>query len=580
MALFVGDIEAGTEVWGVSSNNIIPDLQRTGFSMGDNEFDYIIVGGGSAGCVLAHRLTECGKLKVCLLEAGPRDWNPFISIPAGVIALIRGVFCNWRFWSEPQKHLNNRRLYQPRGKVLGGSSAINATVCNRGHKRDFDHWQALGNPGWSYDDVLPFFRKCENFEPFDKTNDAGKYHGKDGPLNVAERRTHNPLSLTFVSAGMQAGYPLNEDFNGADQYGVGLYHVFQKGGLRCSNARAYLKLARWRANLTVVTGAHVTKVLIENGVAEGVEFKRQGSMKTVRARREVILSAGAFQSPQVLMLSGVGDPAELSRFDIPVKAELPGVGKNLQDHLDIFVETREKTKFSVSLRLETLPKMLWQTFLLLFFRKGTLTSNVAESGGFYHSGIGGEEGVPDIQWHMAVSMNAKHGLDLTRVRKYFGYSVMNYDLRPLSRGRVGLHSADPLAPPLIDPALGSHERDIDRLVYAVKETRRVLAQPAFDPHRGGETAPGPHIQTDEQLREWVRETAEVAYHPVGTCKMGPASDAMSVVDARLKVRGVKGLRVVDCSIMPTLVGGNTNQPATMIGEKGAQMILEDCGALE
>ncbi|HSW11528.1 MAG TPA: choline dehydrogenase [Solimonas sp.] len=536
------------------------------------EYDYVIVGGGSAGCVLANRLSESGEHRVCLLEAGPRDWNPFILIPSGFIPLVRGTFCNWKFWSEPQKHLNGRRLYQPRGKTLGGSSSINGTVYTRGHPHDYDHWAALGCEGWSYGEVLPYFIRSENHEPESAAEDR-PFHGRGGPLNIAARRINNPLSLAFVEAAQQAGHRFNPDFNGARQEGVGLYQVFQKDGQRCSNARAFLRPAEGRPNLEVITGAQATRLLLENERAVGVEYRQRGRMLQLRAQREVILSAGAFQSPQLLLLSGIGPREELQRNGIAVQHELPGVGENLQDHLDVFVETRAKTRVGFSFHPTRWWSLLVAFFQYLFQRRGELTSNMGEAGGFFRSSP--REPIPDIQWHVLPTRNAHHALDLRGPLSGYGYSVMNYDLRPLSRGRVSLHSADPLAPPRIDPNFAAHARDVDRLVAGVKETRRVLAQRALDPHRDVEVSPGPAVQTDEQLREFVRNTAEVAYHPVGTCKMGPASDRMAVVDPRLRVHGLKGLRIADCSIMPTVPGCNTNAPATMVGEKAAAMIKED-----
>ncbi|MEK6806711.1 MAG: choline dehydrogenase [Pseudomonadota bacterium] len=531
-------------------------------------YDYVIVGGGSAGCVLANRLSASGKHQVCLIEAGPPDTNPLIRMPGGVIALMRGDSHNWQFWTAPQKHLNNRKMYLPRGKTLGGSSAINAMVNVRGHAWDYDHWASLGNPGWSYKDVLPYFRKLENYEP---GNDA-EYHGRGGPLNVSDCRSTNPLTQVFLEACQQAGYAPTPDFNGAQQEGIGRYRVYQKNGERHSNAEAYLRDAESRPNLKIITGAQVSRVLFEGKRAVGVRYIAGGKFHDVTAQREVILSAGSIGSPQLLLLSGVGAKAEIQKHGIALVHELPGVGENLQDHLDIVVCTKAKNRLPMSMHPLSLLRAIWGLLKYLFGRTGEYTSNVAEGGAFLKTDP--KEPIPDLQWHFVPLANAYHGLDLTLVVKHYAFLIMCCDLRPLSRGRVTLDSADPLKPPKIDPNWGSHERDIEKLVIGIRKMRQVLAQKAFDAHRGIEMEPGPDCKTDEQLRAWVRQKAEAIYHPVGTCKMGPDGDAMAVVDAQLRVRGLSGLRVVDASIMPTLVGGNTNQPTTMIAEKGADLILQ------
>lgn len=545
-------------------------------------FDFIVIGAGSAGSVLANRLTACGRYTVLLLEAGPADNNPFIHMPAGVAALMHSKKYNWRFWTQPQVHLGNRSLFQPRGKTLGGSSSINACVYIRGHASDYDAWAAQGCEGWAYRDVLPYFKRSETYERDDcsRTNlpvdpaDVTAFHGDSGPLNIAMPPSRNPLSHAFVQAGRQAGYPHNADFNGASQSGVGLYRAYQKAGQRCSNARAYLWPIRSRPNLTVVTNARAQRILFEGERAVGVAYQEGGQPRQANARREVLLSCGAFNSPQLLMLSGVGPQAELERHGIAVRHVLPGVGHNLQDHLDVFLVMRTRNRLPISLHPLSWLRWLLHLARYVVFRRGELTSNLAEAGGFVRSDP--SEPIEDLQLHMVPLTATRHALNLWPLLKTYAYSVMIYDLRPLSRGRITLRSANPAEDPVIDPNYGAHQRDIDRLVKGIRVVRHIVKQAALAPLNRSELAPGERLQSDTELAQWVRATAETAYHPVGTCKMGV--DATAVVDPQLKVHGIAGLRVVDCSIMPTIVGGNTNAAATMIAEKAADMILADAAA--
>jgi len=526
------------------------------------EFDYVIVGAGSAGCVLAARLSEDASVSVCLLEAGPPDTHPLIHVPFGILWMMHSRRLNWRYYTAPQTHLHGRRLFWPRGKTLGGSSSSNAMCYTRGHPADYDAWRDLGNPGWGYADVLPYFKRAENRE---RGGDA--YHGAGGPLNVASLRSANPLALAFVEAAASAGYRRNDDFSGAEQEGVGLYEVTQIQGQRCSAARAYLRPAAGRPNLWIITRAQATGVLFAGRRASGVAFLEGRTSRKVRARREVILCGGAINSPQLLLLSGVGPGVELQALGIPVLRDLPGVGRNLQDHLDIILVQECKKPVSYGLTPVTAVRGLAEIVRYVVAKRGMYTTNAAEAGGFVKSGA--REPWPDLQLHFTTAPLSNHGLDVKFLLQQ-GYSLHVCDLRPKSRGEIRLESRDPLAHPAIEPNYLDEPEDLEKLVAGFKAARRVLAAPAFDPYRGREIAPGPAVQSDDEIRDFIRCKAETIYHPVGTCRMG--NDPQAVVDAELRVRGVEALRVVDASVMPLLVGGNTNAPTIMIAEKAADLI--------
>ncbi len=531
-------------------------------------FDYIIVGGGSAGCVLASRLTEDAEVSVCLLEAGPPDSHPLIHMPMGILWMMHSKVLNWQFQTRGEPELGGRELFWPRGRTLGGSSSTNAMCYMRGHPHDYDTWAALGNAGWSFNDVLPYFKRSENQE-----RGPSEWHGIGGPLNVADVRSPNVLSQVFIEAGVQAGIRYNDDFNGEEQEGIGLFQVTQKAGRRCSTARGYLRPALQRPNLTVITGAHAMRILFRGNRAAGVEYRHDGMIKQARAAREVVLCAGAVQSPQLLMLSGIGDGAALQEAGIPVRMHLPGVGKNLQDHLDVILVHACTRRVSWGITVRTLLRSGWETMRYFTAGSGMYTSNAAEGCAFAKSSP--NEPIPDLQFHFTPLRLSHHGRQL-RFLMGEGYSLHVCNLRPKSRGEIRLASRDPLAKPDIVPNYLSHPDDMEHMVRGVKLAHRILAAPAFDYYRGERLVPhaGCRIdgESDKDIRDFIRQSAETIYHPVGTCKMG--NDPMAVVDEQLRVHGVPGLRVVDASIMPLLIGGNTNAPTVMIAEKASDMIRE------
>jgi choline dehydrogenase len=517
-------------------------------------YDYIIVGAGSAGCALANRLSEDSSVKVLLIEAGGQDTKQEIHIPAAFPKLFKTPL-DWAYQTEPQAALDGRKLFWPRGKVMGGSSSINAMIYIRGAHWDFDHWRELGNEGWGFRDVLPYFKKSE-----DNERGASEYHGAGGPLAVSDLRSPNPISMAYLEAVSELGYASNDDFNGAAQEGFGPFQVTQKRGARHSAAAAFIRPALRRPNLAIHTEACVTRILLEKNRATGVAFIREGKSIEARAEREVILSGGAVNSPQLLMLSGLGPADHLTSLGIPVTVDLPGVGENLQDHL-LLALTYASRKAVTLAGAETIANLL--KYLLL--KRGPLTSNIGEAGGFIKTRS--DLTAADMEAIFAPVYFMNHGFDNPAGH---GFSLGPVLIRPESRGHLRLRSNDPFDAPLIQPNYLASEADLELLVEGVRIARETARTRAMSEFAGEEVWPGKEVKTKDEIEDFIRRTTETIYHPAGTCKMG--SDSMSVVDSRLRVRGVEGLRVVDASVMPTIIGGHTNAPTIMIAEKAADMI--------
>jgi choline dehydrogenase len=526
----------------------------------ENSYDYVIVGAGSAGCVLANRLSAEPDVSVLLIEAGPRDRTWKIHMPAALTYNLSGNKYNWAYETEAQPHMDGRRMYWPRGRVLGGSSSLNAMVYVRGHALDYDRWAGNGLAEWSYAHVLPYFKRAETCA---RGGDA--YRGDGGPLHVSRGAMRNPLFAAFIAAGQQAGYPPTEDMNGFQQEGFGAMDMTIHRGRRWSAATAYLRPALSRPNLKVIVEAQATRVLLAGGRATGVEFRHGGRLHAARARREVILSGGAINSPQLLLLSGIGPADEIRRHGIPVALDLPGVGRNLQDHLELYVQYQCTQPITLHLVENPLNRVRIGLEWFLF-KSGMASSAHLEAGAFIRRND--EVRHPDLQFHFLPSLVNDHG------RQPIGRHAFQAHvgpMRPTSTGFVRLRSADPTAHPEIQPFYLSTEQDRREMRDAVRLARDIFAQPAFDPYRGAEIQPGAAVRGDAGIDAFVRAKADSAYHPSCTCKMG--DDAMAVVDGRLRVHGIEGLRVVDASIMPSVVSGNLNAPTIMIAEKAADMIL-------
>ena len=531
-------------------------------SVPDNAaFDYIIIGGGSAGCVLANRLSADSACSVCLLEAGPDDRSPLIHLPLAMAALFNHPRLNWRMNTVPQPFAGNRRVYVPRGKMLGGSSGLNGMVYHRGHPSDYDDWARAGNEGWSFNEVLPYFLKSENNEIWRNS----PLHGTAGPLNVTDLQTRSRAVDRFIEAGRLSGFPVCDDFNGPQPEGFGYRQVTQRNGRRVSAATAFLTPVKRRPNLCIVTGALIDRIEFDGHRAIGARILLGNTERKLQARREVLLSAGVYGSPQILQRSGIGDSEQLKGLGIEIVRHLPGVGANLHDHpaVALSYDTTNTEPYGISLRV--LPRLAWDGIQYLLFRRGLLSSNVLEGGAYLRSDPSLER--PDIQYSfMPARRTASRNIGWGH-----GYGMSTILLRPQSRGTVRLSSKDPNAAPLIDLGLFADDRDLERMLHGLKLARRVLNAAAFAEYKGREFLPGSNVTDDRSLLEFIRNNCGTAYHPVGTCAMGRGPN--HVVNAQLAVHGIEGLRVVDASIMPSITGGNTNAPTIMIAERAADVIL-------
>jgi choline dehydrogenase len=527
------------------------------------EFDYVIVGAGSAGCVLANRLTAEGKHSVLLLEAGPRDTNIWIHVPLGYGKLFKEKSVNWMYQTEPEPGLGGRQVFQPRGKVLGGSSSINGLLYVRGQHEDYDRWRQRGNVGWGFDDVLPYFKKAEN-----QTRGSDEYHGTGGPLSVSDWRHADPLSEAFVKAAVETGIPFNPDFNGAAQEGAGSFQTTTRRGRRASSAFCYLRPAKGRKNLSVETSALAQRIVFEGRRARAVEYRQNGHVRTARARKEVLVSSGAYNSPQLLQLSGVGPAELLKQHGIAVVLDAPGVGNDLQDHMQVRIITRCAKMITLNDIVNHPVRRALAGLQYAALRRGPLTIAAGTSGAFFKTNP--RLATPDIQIHFIPFSTDKMG---EKLHSFSGFTASVCQLRPESRGSLKIRSADPAAPPEIRINYLATETDRTAFIDGIRILRKILAAPALKPYCVNEVYPGSEKTSDEELLDFCRKTGSTVYHPTSTCRMG--NDPLAVVDQRLRVRGIEALRVVDASVMPDLMSGNTNAPTIMIAEKASDMILED-----